>query len=332
MNRSLTAPARGSLVSSGVPGSLIIPDLVAAAGEQPARRFLEFFAAQIRNQNTRAAYYRAACRFLAWCLDHGCGGLSEIEPLHVAAWLELRLQEASAPTAKQELAALRRLFDWLVCGQVVAANPAVAVRGPKHSATVGKTPILTPAQARHYLGSIPDTSIAGLRDRALIGVMVYTFARISAAVGVDLGDLFREERRLKIRFCEKGGKEHTMPCHHALEAFLLDYMEAAGFGDAAPNTPLFQSIKRGTRELSGRRLYRTEAWYMVRRRALAAGIETDVCNHTFRGTGITAYLQHPDARLEEAQKMANHSDPKTTRLYDRRNRAVSQTEVERISI
>lgn len=312
--------------------SAAVPALVARDGDRTVKRFLEFFAAQIRNPNTRAAYARAARRFLDWCSDYAVGELSDIESLHVAAWLETRLPEISAPTAKQELAALRRLFDWLVLGHVVATNPAAAVRGPAHSVSVGKTPILSAAEARSLLQSIPDTSIAGLRDRALIGVMVYTFARISAAIGLNVGDVFREKRRLKVRLHEKGGKEHPMPCHHALEGYLLDYIDAAGLGDSEPDAPLFRTIARGTRNLSQRRLHRTEAWYMVRRRARIAGIDTAVCNHTFRGTGITAYLEHPDAKLEEAQKMAAHSDPKTTRMYDRRHRAVSQTEVERINI
>ncbi len=308
-----------------------VPNIVGHDGPRTVKHFHEFFAAQIRNANTRAAYARAASRFFDWCLDQGIGDLVDIEPIHVAAWLELRMKEVSIPTAKQELAAVRKLFDWLVVGHVIESNPASAVRGPSHSVTIGKTPILSAEEARALLRSIPDTSIAGLRDRALIGLMVYTFARISAAIGTNLGDVFREQRRLRVRLHEKGGKEHQMPCHHALETYLLDYIEAGGLG-ANPDAPLFQTIGRGTRELSGRRLNRTEAWYMVRRRAKATKLDTAVCNHTFRGTGITAYLDHPDAKLEEAQKMAAHSDPKTTRIYDRRNQAVSQDEVERIRI
>lgn len=308
-----------------------VPIIVLDDGPRTTKRFLEFFAAQIRNANTRVAYARAATRFFDWCLDQDIAHLVDIEPIHVAAWLELRMREVSIPSAKQELAAVRSLFDWLVVGQVVETNPAAAVRGPSHSITLGKTPILSADEARALLRSIPGKSIAGLRDRALIALMVYTFARISAAIGINVGDVFREKRRLRVRLREKGGKEHQMPCHHSLETYLLDYIEAAGLGDD-PGTPLFQTIGRGTRDLSGRRLHRTEAWYMVRRRAKAAGLDTAVCNHTFRGTGITAYLDHPDAKLEEAQKMAAHSDPKTTRIYDRRKQAVSQDEVERIRI
>ena len=326
----------GQLVIVKTPGSPAlfkapVPTIVVHDGQRTVKRFLEFFAAQIRNANTRAAYARATSRFFDWCIDQGIGQLVDIEPIHVAAWLELRIHEVSIPSSKQELAAVRKLFDWLVVGQVIETNPASAVRGPSHSVTIGKTPILSSGEARTLLRAIPVTTIAGLRDRALIGLMVYTFARISASININVGDVFRENRRLRVRLREKGGKEHQMPCHHSLETYLLDYIEAAGLKDH-PDAPLFQTIGRGTRDLSGRRLNRTESWYMVRRRAKAAGLDTAVCNHTFRGTGITAYLDHPDAKLEEAQKMAAHSDPKTTRIYDRRNQAVSQDEVERIRI
>ena len=321
-------PSLGQVVSGGV----ALPALVLRTGEKAQRRFLEFFAAHLRNPNTRLAYARAAGRFLDWCAARGVERLEAIGPMQVAAWTELRLREVSAPTVKQELAALRRLFDWLVVGQVLPHNPSASVRGPAHSAVTGKTPILSAGEARTLLRSIADTTIVGLRDRALIATMIYTFARVSAALGLDAGDVFRERHRLHLRLHEKAGKVHRMPCHHNLESWLGIYMAEAGFEAADTATPVFQSIGRGTRALSGRRLSRHEAWAMVRRRARAARIETVVSNHTFRGTGITAYLEHPDAKLEEAQKMAGHADPKTTRLYDRRRQTVSLDEVERIGI
>jgi site-specific recombinase XerD len=141
-----------------------VPAVIAGAGEHAARRFLEFFAATIRNRNTRTAYYRAACSFFAWIERHQIGELAEIEPIHVAAYIEVLQATAAKPTVKQHLAAIRMLFDWLVVGQVLAVNPAHAVRGPKHG-----TPVLTEDQARRLLESGIDTStLVGLRDRALI--------------------------------------------------------------------------------------------------------------------------------------------------------------------
>ena len=327
-----TAPRALPTLSLHASRSALLPALIHNDGPQASRRYLEFFAAQLRNANTRAAYARAATRFFAWCQNAGgVDQLVQIEPIHVAAWIERRAAQVSAPTVKQELAALRKLFDWLVIGQVLPASPAAFVRGPSHSVKIGTTPVLTVDQARILLSSIPEDTVSGLRDRALISLMIYSFARIGAALALDVRHLFREQHRLNIRLTEKGAKRHLMPCHHSLDAHLVSYMTTAGLGPD-PKAPLFQTMARDRRGLSGRRLNRTEAWYMVRRRARAAGIDTAVSCHTFRATGITAYLEHPDAKLEEAQKMAAHSDPKTTRLYDRRSQAVTIDDVERIRI
>lgn len=311
---------------------LFIPELVANAGDHAARGYLEFFAAQIRNANTRAAYVRAADAFLSWSRDAGIATLVDIEPLHVAAWIERKAQTHAAPTVKLQLAGLRRLFDWLVVKGVLPHNPAAPVNGPKHSYTRGKTPILVTDEARHLLASIDTSTIAGLRDRALIALMTYTFARITAAISMNVGDVYPKQHRLFVRLHEKGGKEHELPCHHNLEQYLREYLDAAGIaGDRG--SPLFRAMDRQTRQLSDTRLNRQRAYDMVRRRARQAGIDTPgICNHTFRGTGITAYLQNPEAKLEHAQEIAAHADPKTTRLYDRRCDAINLDEIERIGI
>ena len=93
-------------------------------------RFLEFFAANIRNPHTRRAYGRAAADFLAWCEDNQVSSIEAARPMHVAAWIELQGKSHAAPTVKARLAALRHLFDWLLIGQVAAVNPAASVRGP----------------------------------------------------------------------------------------------------------------------------------------------------------------------------------------------------------
>jgi site-specific recombinase XerD len=140
--------------------------VIADAGDKAARRFLEFFAATIRNKNTRMAYYRAAERFFAWCDHHRIGEIADIEPLHVAGYIEAMGKDFEKPTVKQHLAAIRMLFDWLVTGQVVATNPAHSVRGPKHVVKTGKTTVLTDEQARELLDSIDTSTVVGLRDRA----------------------------------------------------------------------------------------------------------------------------------------------------------------------
>jgi integrase/recombinase XerD len=165
----------------------IVPAVIADAGEHAVRRFLEFFAAHIRNKNTRMAY-RAVCHFFAWVEQHRIGELANIEPIHVAAYIEALQATAAKPTVKLHLAAIRMLFDWLIIGQVLAVNPAHAVRGPNHVVRRGKTPVLTEDQARRLLESLDTSTLVGLRDRALIAVMTYAFARIGAVVAMRVED------------------------------------------------------------------------------------------------------------------------------------------------
>ena len=306
------------------------PALVAAAGERAGIRFLEFFASAIRNPHTRRAYARAASEFLDWCAGAGVTSIIEVQPLHVAAWIERQTQALSAPTVKQHLAAIRHLFDWLVTGQIVPHNPAASVRGPSHTAKKGKTPVLDATEARQLLDSIDVTTPAGLRDRALIALMVFSFARIGAALAMRVEDVYVQQRRLWVRLREKGGKRHEMPCHHTLEAYLHAYLDGTGIGGDSKG-PLFRTIARGTGQLSGTPLPQANAYAMVRRRALAAGIGTAIGNHTFRATGITAYLKN-GGTLENAAAMANHASTRTTQLYDRRHDDISPDEVERIRV
>jgi site-specific recombinase XerD len=209
--------------------------------------------------------------FLAWCQDHGVPSITAVQPLHVAVWIEGQTQTHAAPTVKQHLAALRHLFDWLVTGQIIPVNPAASVRGPSHVVRQGKTPVLEPAEARALIDSIDVSTHSGLRDRALIAMMVYSFARVGAALG------------------------------------------------------------RGTAQLTRTPLPQANAYEMIRRRALAAGIGTKVGNHSFRATGITAYLKN-GGTLEKAAQMANHASTRTTQLYDRRRDEMSLDEVERIRV
>jgi site-specific recombinase XerD len=307
-----------------------VPAAVAAAGTNAQIRFLEFFAANIRNKNTRRAYAQATREFLAWCERAGVASIADVRPLHVAAYIEQLGRERSAPTVKQRLAAIRHLFDWLVTGQVIPVNPAASVRGPSHSVKRGKTPVLDPSEARALLDSIDITKPVGLRDRALIGLMVYSFARIGAALSMKVEDVYVQNRRLWVRLHEKGGKRHEMPCHHNLETYLHAYIDGCGLaGD--PKGPLFRTIGRGTDTLTTTPLPQANAYAMIRRRAGGADIATKIGNHTFRATGITAYLTN-GGTLEKAAVMANHASTRTTQLYDRRRDDVSLDEVERILI
>lgn len=314
--------------------SLIIPDnklpvLIRNESRSAKRRFLEFFTAQIRNRNTREAYYRAVSRFLAWSDARGFS-LRTIEPMIVAAYVEMLSASHSAPTVKQHLAAIRMLFDWLVTGQVAPLNPAAAVRGPKHVVKTGKTPVLTGEEARQLIESIPASGLIGLRDRALIGLMVYSFARIGAVCGMRVGDYFNQGRRAFFRLHEKGGKYHVVPAHHKAEQLMDAYLEATGIRRES-DSPLFRSCSGRSGNLTPRSLSRTDAFRMIRRRALAAGIDGRICCHTFRATGITVFLEN-GGDLETAAEIAAHESPRTTKLYDRTSDALSLEEIERIRL
>ena len=173
--------------------SRYFPALIATAGDRAQLRFLEFFASNIRNPHTRRAYVRAAMDFLDWCAAAGVASIIDVELLHVAAWIEAQTRRLSAPTVKQHLAAIRHLFDWLVTGQIVPVNPATSVRGPSHVVKTGKTPVLDAEEARRLIASIDTSTQAGLRDRALIALMVYSFTRIGAALGMKVEDVYNAE-------------------------------------------------------------------------------------------------------------------------------------------
>jgi len=306
------------------------PALIQAAGERAAYRFLEFFTAQIRNPHTRRAYARAVGEFCAWLEARGIPSIAAVSSIHIAAYVEDLGHQLSAPTVKQRLAAIRMMFDWLATGGVLPFNPATAVRGPKHVVKRGKTPVLTPEEARQLLDSIDVSSHAGLRDRALIGLMVYTFARIGAAIAMTVEDVYVQNRRLWVNLHEKGGKFVALPCHHNLETYLHAYLDGAGIQNDASG-PLFRAIGRGTGRLTRTLFNQRDAHAMIQRRAAAAGIETHIGNHTFRATGITAYLKN-GGTLEKAAAIANHASTRTTQLYDRRSDEVTLDEIERILV
>lgn len=316
-------------VGSPAPAHLTAPALIAAAGERAEKRFFEFFTANIRNPNTRRAYGRAVADFCAWCDDREIT-LARIEPILVAAYVETISRRLSAPSVKLHLAAIRMLFDWLVTGQIVAMNPAAAVRGPRHVVKRGKTPVLEAEDARALLDSLPLETIGGLRDRALIGVMIYSFARVGAVCGMDVRDYYQIGKRTWFRLHEKGGKHHEVPAHHIAEDYVDAYLEAAGLTARDNKTPLFRTLD-SRRRLTERRLQPPEVLAMVKRRARLAGLPPALSCHSFRATGITAYLAN-GGQLEHAREIAAHESPRTTMLYDRTGDHISLDEIERIVI
>jgi integrase/recombinase XerD len=218
------------------------------------------------------------------------------------------------------------LFDWLVVVHGIEVNPAHAVRGPKHVVKKRQNA----DEARLLLDSIDTSTVMGLRDRALIALMAYSFARIGAVVAMKVEDYFVQGRRGWVRLYEKGGKRHEAPVHHNIDAYIEANIKVAGLeGDL--KGLLFRTVAGKTGRLTTLPLSQVDAYRMIRRRAKAAGIKTRIGNHTFRATGITAYLKN-GGKIETAQQIAAHESSRTTGLYDRHDDDVNLDEVERIGI
>ena len=314
----VAAPPEALVLSGGwqISG---LPAIVRRAGPRAAERTVEFFTAQIRNPHTRAAYGVAVTRFFTWCDARGLA-LAQISPIAVATYIDEMHGRYRAPTIKQHLAAIRRLCHWLVTGQVIPTNPATSVRGPTHVVRTGKTPVL--------LDTIDTATLPGLRDRALLAVMVYSFARVSAVVGMRVEDYYQQGKRWWLRLQEKGGKHHAVPVHHKAEASLDAYLAAAGIA-AEKDAPLWRSMPRAG-GMGARRMSRVDVFRMIKRRVTAVGLGEANC-HTFRATGITAYLLN-GGTLERAQRIAAHESPRTTKLYDRTADEVTVEDIEKIGI
>ncbi len=275
------------------PASDLSPAPLYAPTPKAKRRVAEFFTTQINSDHTRKAYLNASRRFAAWCEEYGIQELSSVEPIHIAAFVKALEKDFSAPTVKQHLAALPMLFDWLVIRHILDMNRAHAVRGPKHVLRKGKTPVLSPEEIRQLLDSVEAETLMGLRDRALIALMAYTFARVGAVLRMRVEDSFIQGRRSWVRLQEKGGKEHQVPCHHRLDEYLHAYIDQAGIGTDLKGS-LFRSMtsKAGT-ALTENRLFQQDVYTMIRNRAAAAKIKTPrVGCHSLRATGITAYMKN----------------------------------------
>lgn len=314
-----------------VVGSPEPPAIIANAGAHARFAYLEFFQASIENPHTRRAYRRAVDRLLNWCCDRGVP-LRLVTPWllgeYVGSLAASNGRPLSKPTRKLHLAALRHFFDHLVIRHALPLNPAASVRGPRYSVIEGRTPALSVTQARQLLARIDTRTTIGLRDRAIIGVLIYTAVRVGAVTKLRRRDFFTDGRQWLFRFDEKGGKERVIPARHDLEGFTRDYLEVLNL---PPGGPLFTSLRRGSDARDGP-LGTGDILRMVKRRLRRAGLPTDTLScHSFRATTITNLLDQ-GVPLEDVQHLVGHADPRTTRLYDRRRREVTRNIVERIAI
>jgi len=302
------------------------PAIVSAAGGGAEFAWDEFFKGQLANAHTRKNYAHAVRHFLDWC-DHPDRRipLVRITPGHVGDYLSGL--ELATPTKKLRLAALRKFFDLLVVRHVVVLNPAASVRAERYAVIEGKTPEITAKQARDLLRSVDPSTLVGLRDRAIIAVLIYTAARVGAMARLTLKSFKHDGTQYALRFSEKGGKSREIPVRHDLEPLLREYIDAAKITEG----PLFRTAFRRTKQLTTKTMSGIDICRMMKRRLKAAGLPGQFSPHSFRVATVTDLLEQ-NVPLEDVQHLAGHADPRTTRLYDRRRRKVTRNIVERISI
>ncbi len=320
--QSLVVRGTTEPVPSGMPG------ILATAGPAAAFAWDEFFAGQISNEHTRKAYLRGVRRFLAWCEENQLT-LERIQPGHVGRYF--RQHPRSIPTKKLEMAAIRGLFDVLVQRHVIILNPALSVRTERFTAVEGRTPEITVEQARRLLASIRLESAADYRDRAVIGVLIYTAVRAGAAARLRVRDLTNDGTQYALRFAEKGGKDRTIPVRHDLQGYLLEYLHAAAIDTVHKDAPMFRTAVGKAGRLTEYALTGIDVCRMVKRRLKAADLPSNISPHSFRSCTATDLLLQ-GMPLDDVQYLLGHSDPRTTRLYDRRQRQVTRNIVERISV
>ena len=319
-----------------------LPELVERAGGAARFAWEEFFFAEHHNPHTQKAYLSAVRRFLVWAEGEGVE-LASISPGMVGQYL---MGLGGSPSKRNlHLAALRGFFDRLVQRHVVLLNPAASVKGVKEKVVEGKTPEIGVEQARKLIASIKTTytvkakgqkpqevvSVVGLRDRAILSTLAYTACRAGAVAKLRLQDFQHDSEQYTLRFQEKGGASREIPVRLELQRDVLAYLEAAGIGADAKDQPLFRSTVRKTKRLTGDALTSKAICELMKRRLKDAGLSSRLSPHSFRVTAITDLLTQ-GVPLEDVQHLAGHAEPRTTGLYDRRQKEVTRNIVERISI
>lgn len=300
--------------------------LIENSGPTAAFAVDEFFHADVRNPNTRRAYRKAVTQFLAFVhVDVDC--LAQITPAHVGRYFDQLT--ISVATKKLHLSALRHFFDRMVNRHVIVLNPALSVRGERSSVMGGKTVEIPPIEARQLLESIDVSNVVGLRDRLVIALLAFTAARVGAIVKITVGDVVSAGSHPTLNMQEKRGKAREIPVRQELSDFIADY--ALALGSVQKNEPLLRTAVGKTRRLTSSQMSAADVRTMLKRRLKDAQLPTHYSPHSFRVMVVTNLLSQ-GVSLEDVRFLAGHSDPRTTRLYDRRQQKVTRNLVERISV
>jgi integrase/recombinase XerD len=305
-----------------------LPVLVERAGGAARFAWDEFFYAEHHNPHTQKAYMRAVKRLLAWAEGQAVD-LPAITPGMIGQYL-VGLG-GSAAKRNLHLSALRGFFDRLVNWHVVILNPAASVKGVKETVMEGKTPEISIDQARALLASVDTATLIGKRDKAILATLAYTACRAGAVAKLRLGDFQADGTQYVLRFQEKGGKSREIPVRHDLQGFIIEYLEAAGISAEPKDSPFFRVGNGRSKTLTGNAMDSQTVCDLVKRRLKRAGLPSRLSPHSFRVAAITGLLTQ-GVPMEDVQYLAGHAEPRTTGLYDRRQKRVTRNIVERIPI
>jgi integrase len=306
-------------------------DLVADTSEstraKTAETFLELLGARVRNPNTRSAYRVAWRSFLAFCSARQLE-LGRVKAYHVGSWLDQH--PGSRSTQRQHLAAVRLLFDSLMMRGVVEYNPAARARPPRLVRDSSHTPVFEEAEIVAFLDSISLNSLKDIRDKAIFSVLLYSWCRVSALINLSVADYYERGGERWLRFQEKRGKDHEVPVHSKAKEAVDLWLKRSYLG-SNQSAPLFPSFGKNRETIELRRLDRRSVLKLVEKRARTSGILKRVCCHSFRATGVTEYM-NSGGTIEIAQRIAGHTSPSTTRIYDRSGDQLTLQEIERVQI
>lgn len=305
-----------------------LPSVIQRAGHAAERAWDDFFSGVIANDLTRIAYNRAVRRFLEWPRVSG-KKLHEITAADVGN--HLRGLSGSLPKKKQHHSALRRFFNLMVERHLCIINPALVARTERLEITEGKTPHISEAQSRKLLESIDVNKLVGYRDRALIGILMWTGVRAGSIAKLCRGHYYEVADQWMLRFDEKRRRTREIPVRYDLQVFLRDYLERSGLQDVPKTSPLFMTASGKTDWFTTNAMTGHDICRMVKRRMQRAGLPDNLSPHSFRVAVATDLLDQGVA-LADVQYLLGHADPRTTRLYDRRQKEVTRHIVERIRL
>ncbi|TWT66655.1 tyrosine-type recombinase/integrase [Allorhodopirellula solitaria] len=304
-----------------------IPSFIASPGHPAATPFRDFFFGQIGNANTQRAYCRAVEQFLTWIAAQGLA-LVEIRPADVGAYL--RQHPGATSIKKQHRSVIKQFLDLLVERHVCLINPPASVKTEKLRVNQGSTPEIAKGEIRAVLETLQGNSLSQVRDRAAIGILVYTACRKGAISNLRRSDFHGRPGQRALRFQEKGSNNQSAEVRHDLEAWVNEYIRQAGLGEANPASPLFRPLVRREERLQNRQVEANGVGRMVKRKLRQAGIRTELSAHSLRVATITDLISQ-GVDIASVQELAGHADARTTKLYDRTSRRATRNLVERIS-